>query len=67
MSEWISVKDRLPIEGESDWYNIKTDGETKTHSVKYWEDGAGSGYFVNILFEKEKNVTEWKPEPPKDL
>jgi hypothetical protein len=57
MSEWISVKDRLPIQ---------------TQGVLVWAHGYASDYIEISVFQDNEflidNVTHWMPlpDPPKD-
>ncbi len=62
---WIKCSDRLPE--DSMWCKIKIANKIRPYYVKFWDNGEGKKHFVNILFEKERNVTHWMPELPKDL
>lgn len=65
MMAWFSVEERLPKEDEFTWVNIKTKGKERGHKCKVWEN-EGETSFVNILFEKEQNVTHWRGVETKD-
>lgn len=57
---WISCKERMPKEDEFDWVCVKKGDKEYNHPCKVWENHDGETSFVNIMFEKEKQVTHWK-------
>lgn len=65
MSEWISVKDKLP-ELNFCWYLITT--EDMTTMAFFEKDEDGSIYWLCHNDNKDKsdwdNVTHWQPLPP---
>lgn len=71
MSEWISVKDRLPKSGQ-DVLALGLDmgkGPGRHYGVLNWD---GSGFFLvdddEGICNQWEYITHWKPlpEPPKD-
>lgn len=66
MSEWISVKDRLPEQGKRYLVN-RYDGVTKTYFTDIlWHDA--HDLWWNRLYSGDYKVTHWMPlpEPPKE-
>jgi hypothetical protein len=70
MSEWISVKDRLPVDGEYVLVYAKNGTRRyKIDSAIYCEEKKYHWRFFDIPNYFGKYITHWMPlpEPPKDL
>jgi hypothetical protein len=78
VSEWISVKDRLPpitgyVDGGTDRVLVKIDADYAPSiliaSGEWWEEGF-SWYFDGRPYDKERSeVTHWMPlpDPPESV